>query len=128
MALLHSTLSSSLSGETGFDRLAVGFCSVVPVLTHALNEELHVLSRFVEQHTILSFLNEAYLGTVAQELESLMEKERETALRDNTTVTSKIKKYSARSWASSGKWLAYFSVKSILFYFFLPFFIYFVVL
>lgn len=101
MALLHSTLSSSLSGETGFDRLAVGFCSVVPVLTHALNEELHVLSRFVEQHTILSFLNEAYLGTVAQELESLMEKERETALRDNTTVTSKIKKYSARSWASS---------------------------
>ncbi|KAM9360075.1 uncharacterized protein KIAA0825 homolog [Symphorus nematophorus] len=100
MDLLLSSLSSSPGGETGFDRLAVGFRCVVPALTRALTEELHVLSRLAEPNTILGFLNTAYLSTVARELTSLMEREYETALRDNTTLSSKIKKYSARSRAT----------------------------
>lgn len=102
---LLSALSSNPGGETGFDRLAVGFRSVVPALTHALTDELQVLSRLLEPHTILAVLNAAYLSTVAQELASLMDKECATALRDNTTLSSKIKKYSARSRATVGKWL-----------------------
>ncbi|XP_068166726.1 uncharacterized protein KIAA0825 homolog isoform X2 [Antennarius striatus] len=97
---LLSALSSSPGGETGFDRLAVSFHSVVPVLTQALTDELHVLSRLTELHTLLAFLNTAYLSTVARELATLMEKEYETALRDNTTLGGKIKKYSARSRAT----------------------------
>ncbi|XP_040898479.1 uncharacterized protein KIAA0825 homolog [Toxotes jaculatrix] len=100
LAILHSTLSSSPSGETGFDRLAQGFRFVIPALTQALTEELQVLSRLAEPHTILGFINTAYLSTVARELASLVEKESETALRDNTTLSSKIKKYSARSRAT----------------------------
>ncbi|KAM7018093.1 uncharacterized protein KIAA0825 homolog [Tautogolabrus adspersus] len=100
MVLLLSALTSSPGGETGFDRLAVGFRSAVPALTQALTEELHVLSRLAEPHTILGFINAAYLSTVAQELASLMERECETALRDNTTLGRKIKKYSARSRAT----------------------------
>nr|XP_019949157.1 PREDICTED: uncharacterized protein KIAA0825 homolog [Paralichthys olivaceus] len=99
--ILHSTLSSSPGGEThGFDRLALGFHSAVPALTQALTEELQVLSRLTEPHTILGFLNAAYFGTVARELASLVERECEMALRDNTTISSKIKKYSARSRAT----------------------------
>ncbi|XP_034396586.1 uncharacterized protein KIAA0825 homolog isoform X2 [Cyclopterus lumpus] len=98
--LLLSALSSSPGGETGFDRLAKGFRHIVPALTQALTEELHVLSRLAEPHTILGFLNMAYLNNVARELASLMERECETALRDNTTLSSKIKKYSARSRAT----------------------------
>ncbi|XP_076585875.1 uncharacterized protein KIAA0825 homolog isoform X1 [Chaetodon auriga] len=94
---LLSALSSSPGGETGFDRLAVGFRSVVPALTQALTDELYVLSRLVEPPTILGFLNAAYLSTVARELASLMEREYETALRDNTLHSSKMRKYSARS-------------------------------
>ncbi len=104
--LLLSALSSSPGGETGFDRLAVCFRSVVPALTQALKEELYVLSRLAEPHTILGFTNAAYLSTVAQELASLMEKEREAALRDNTSLSGKIKKYSARSRATVGKRLS----------------------
>ncbi|KAK9522617.1 hypothetical protein VZT92_019067 [Zoarces viviparus] len=100
LVLLLSALSSSPGGETGFDRLAEGFRHVVPALTQALTEELHVLSTLAEPHTILGFLNVAYLNTVARELASLMERECETALRDNTTLSSKIKKYSARSRAT----------------------------
>lgn len=102
---LHSTLSSSLSGETGFDRLALAFRLVAPTLTEALTEELQILSRLAEPHTILCFLNASYLGTVAQELSSLLERECEMALRDNTTLSGKIKKYSARSRATVGKCL-----------------------
>ncbi|KAM8760635.1 uncharacterized protein KIAA0825 homolog isoform 2-T2 [Acanthopagrus schlegelii] len=98
--LLLSALSSSPGGETGFDRLAAGFHSAVPALTQALTDELHVLSRLAEPHTILGFLNTAYLSTVTHELASQMERECETALRDNTTLSSKIKKYSARSRAT----------------------------
>ncbi|XP_074526836.1 uncharacterized protein KIAA0825 homolog isoform X2 [Halichoeres trimaculatus] len=98
--LLLSAPSSSAGGETGFDRLAVGFRSAVSALTQALTEELHVLSQLAEPHTILSFINTAYLSTVAHELASMMDRECETALRDNTTLSSKIKKYSARSRAT----------------------------
>ncbi|XP_063753465.1 uncharacterized protein KIAA0825 homolog isoform X3 [Eleginops maclovinus] len=100
LALLHSNLSSSPGSEAGFDRLAEGFRSVVPALTQALTEEIHVLLRLAEPHTILGFLNAAYLSTVTRALASLMERESETALRDNTSLTSKIKKYSARSRAT----------------------------
>uniref|UniRef100_UPI0037E8A58D uncharacterized protein KIAA0825 homolog n=1 Tax=Semicossyphus pulcher TaxID=241346 RepID=UPI0037E8A58D len=100
LLLLLSAVSTSPGAETGFDRLAAGFRSVVPALTQALTEELHVLSRLAEPHTILGFINAAYLSTVARELASMMERECETALRDNTTLSSKIKKYSARSRAT----------------------------
>lgn len=100
---LLSALSSSPGGDTGFDRLAVGFRSVVPALTQALSDELNVLTRVMEPHTILGFLNAAYLSTVARELASLMERECETALRDNTTLGSKIRKYSAKSSSTVGK-------------------------
>lgn len=102
---LLSALSVSPGSETGFDRLAVGFRSVVPALTQALKDELNVLSRLAVQHTILAFLNAAYLNTVARELASLMKRECETALRDNTTLSNKIKKFSARSRATVGKLL-----------------------
>ncbi|XP_023256729.1 uncharacterized protein KIAA0825 homolog [Seriola lalandi dorsalis] len=98
--ILHSTMSSSPSGETGFDRLAQGFRFVIPALTQALTEELQVLSRLAEPHTILGFLNAAYLSTVARELASLVDRECEMALRDNTSLSGKIKKYSARSRAT----------------------------
>ncbi|XP_060927572.1 uncharacterized protein KIAA0825 homolog [Limanda limanda] len=99
--ILHSTLSSSPGGEThGFDRLALGFHSAIPALTQALTEELQVLSRLTEPHTVLGFLNAAYFGTVARELASLVERECEMALRDNSTISGKIKKYSARSRAT----------------------------
>ncbi|CAK6950129.1 uncharacterized protein KIAA0825 homolog [Scomber scombrus] len=100
LVLLHSAMSSSPGAETGFDRLTMGFRSVVPALTQALTEDLHVLPRLAEPHTILGFLNAAYLSTVARELASLVERESETALRDNTTLSNKIKKYSARSRAT----------------------------
>uniref|UniRef100_A0AAQ6IIW2 Uncharacterized protein n=1 Tax=Anabas testudineus TaxID=64144 RepID=A0AAQ6IIW2_ANATE len=100
LVIMHSALSCSPGGETGFDRLALGFRSVVPALFQALREELYVLSRLAEPHTVLGFLNAAYLSTVARELTSLVEGECETALRGNTTLSSKIKKYSARSRAT----------------------------
>ncbi|KAM4577001.1 uncharacterized protein KIAA0825 homolog isoform 1-T1 [Odontesthes bonariensis] len=100
VSVLHSSLCTSPGGETGFDRLAMSFCNAVPHLTQALTEELQVLSRLTEPHTILGFVNVAYLGTVAQELASQMEKGCETAQRDNTALSSKIKRYSARSRAT----------------------------
>lgn len=100
---LLSTLSSSPGGETGFDRLVAGLRSVLPALTQALTDELNVLVRVTEAHAVLSFLNAAYLGTIAQELTSLMERECEAALRDNTTLGSKIRKNSAKSNSTAGK-------------------------
>ncbi|TNN40184.1 hypothetical protein EYF80_049645 [Liparis tanakae] len=98
--LLLSALSSSPGGESGFDGLAEGFRLAVPALTRALTEELRVLSRLAEPQAVLGFLNKAYLDSVARELASLMERECEAALRDNTTLSGKIKKYSARSRAT----------------------------
>lgn len=100
---LLSTLGSSPGGETGFDRLVAGFRSVVPALTQALTDELNVLVRVTTAHGVLAFLNAAYLGTIAQELTSLMERECEAALRDNTTLGSKIRKNSAKSNSTPGK-------------------------
>uniref|UniRef100_A0A3B4AIS6 KIAA0825 n=1 Tax=Periophthalmus magnuspinnatus TaxID=409849 RepID=A0A3B4AIS6_9GOBI len=76
--------------------LTVGFRSVVPLLSQALKEEIHVLSHLVDQHSILGFLSAAYLDTVARELASLMERECEAARRDNTAVTSKNRKSSVQ--------------------------------
>lgn len=99
---LLSTLSSSPGGETGFDRLVAGFRSVVPALTQDLTDELNVLVRVTEAPAVLGFLSAAYLSTIAQELTSLMERECETALRDNTTLGSKIRKNSAKSNSTAG--------------------------
>lgn len=101
---LLSALSTGPGCETGFDKLAAGFHSVVPVLTQALIDEINVLSRLVESHTILAFLSAAYLSPVAQELTSLMERECEMALRDNTS-SYKVKKYSTKCQATVGRWL-----------------------
>lgn len=101
---LLSALSTSPGGETGFDKLAAGFHSVVPVLTQALIDELNVLSGLAEPHAVLGFLSAAYLSTIAQELTSLMEKECEMALRDNTS-SYKVKKYSAKCHATVGRYL-----------------------
>lgn len=101
---LLSALSTSPGAETGFDKLAAGFHSVIPVLTQALTDELNVLSRLAEPRTVLGFLSASYLSTVAQELTSLMEKECEMALRDNTS-SYKIKKYSAKCHATVGRCL-----------------------
>lgn len=99
---LLSALCTSPGCETGFDKLVAGFHCAVPVLTRALTDELHVLSGLVEARTIVGFLSAAYLSAVAQELTSLMEKECEMALRDNTS-SSKVKKYSAKSPAAVGR-------------------------
>uniref|UniRef100_A0A3P8NX92 KIAA0825 n=1 Tax=Astatotilapia calliptera TaxID=8154 RepID=A0A3P8NX92_ASTCA len=72
LGIVHSTLSTSQIGETGL----------------------------AEPHTILGFINEAYLNTVATEFASLMERECETAHRDNTAPSVKTKKYSVKSRAT----------------------------
>ncbi|XP_061673922.1 uncharacterized protein KIAA0825 homolog isoform X2 [Syngnathoides biaculeatus] len=100
LALLHSAMCSSPAGITGFDRVSMAFRSGIPALTQALTEDLHVLPRVVEPHAILGFLNGSYLRPVAGELSSLMERESETALRDNTMPGSKIKRYSSKSRAT----------------------------
>lgn len=99
---LLSALTTGPCCETGFDKLAAGFHCAVPILTQALTEELNVLSSLAEPHTVLGFLGAAYLSTVAQELTSLMEKECEMALRDNTSST-KVKKYPAKFQATVGR-------------------------
>ncbi|XP_076010214.1 uncharacterized protein KIAA0825 homolog isoform X2 [Genypterus blacodes] len=100
LVLLHSALSSGPGSEISFNRLAASFRSVVPALIQALREDLHVLSGLAEPHSILGFINVVYLGAVVRELASTIEKECEMAQRDNSTVSSKIKKYSARSRAT----------------------------
>ncbi|XP_049618135.1 uncharacterized protein KIAA0825 homolog isoform X1 [Syngnathus scovelli] len=97
LALLHSAMSSSPAGVTGFDRVTAAFRSVVPALTQALTEDLRVLPRIVEPHAILGFLNASYLRPVASELSSLLERECDTALRDNTMLGSKIKRSKSRA-------------------------------
>ncbi|XP_054629788.1 uncharacterized protein KIAA0825 homolog isoform X2 [Dunckerocampus dactyliophorus] len=100
LALLHSAMCSSPPGVTGFDRVTMAFHSVTPALTQALTEDLHVLPKVAEPHAILVFLNAAYLRPVAAELSFLMERDCKTALRDNTMLSSKIKKYSSKSRAT----------------------------
>ncbi|XP_017283396.3 uncharacterized protein KIAA0825 homolog isoform X2 [Kryptolebias marmoratus] len=98
--VLHSSLCSSPGGDTGFDRVATSFCSALPHLTQAIREELQVLSSLTEPHALLGFLNVAYFSAVAQELTLQMERECETVQRDNTVLSSKLKKYSAKSRAT----------------------------
>uniref|UniRef100_A0A3B3X923 KIAA0825 n=1 Tax=Poecilia mexicana TaxID=48701 RepID=A0A3B3X923_9TELE len=100
LSILHSSMSSSPGGESGFDRLTTGFCNVVQHVTQALTEELQVLSRVVEPEVVLGFLNVAYFGAIAQEMTSQMEREFETAQRDNTALSGKTKKYSVMSRAT----------------------------
>ncbi|XP_017159060.1 uncharacterized protein KIAA0825-like isoform X2 [Poecilia reticulata] len=100
LSILHSSMSSSPGGESGFDRLTTGFCNVVQHVTQALTEELQVLSRVVEPEVVLGFLNVAYFGAITQEMTSQMEREFETAQRDNTALSGKTKKYSVMSRAT----------------------------
>uniref|UniRef100_A0A673WB82 KIAA0825 n=1 Tax=Salmo trutta TaxID=8032 RepID=A0A673WB82_SALTR len=102
LSLLHSALASSPGGkETGFDRLALGLRAAAPALCSALREELLVLNGVAKPHTILGFLNAAYLNTVSQELGAMMEREFENALKDNTTLSGgKGRKSSARTKAT----------------------------
>ncbi|XP_031686286.1 uncharacterized protein KIAA0825 homolog [Oncorhynchus kisutch] len=102
LSLLHSALASSPGGkETGFDRLALGLRAAAPALCSALREELQVLNGVAKPHTILGFLNAAYLNTVSQELGAMMERECENALKDNTTLSGgKGRKSSARTKAT----------------------------
>lgn len=113
LALLHYAMSSSPANVTGFDRVTVAFRSVLPALTQALTEDLHILPRVVEQDAILGFLNASYLRPLASELTSLMERECETALRDNTMPGSKIKRYSCKSRATVGKYFFYSSFDGV---------------
>ncbi|XP_028312858.1 uncharacterized protein KIAA0825 homolog isoform X3 [Gouania willdenowi] len=98
--ILHSSLSCNSGGETGFDGLTMGVSNVVSVLLQATAKELQVLSRLLEPQAILSFLNAAFFNTLTQEVIFLMEKKSETAQRDNTGLSSRIKKYSAKSRAT----------------------------
>ncbi|XP_057686985.1 uncharacterized protein KIAA0825 homolog isoform X1 [Corythoichthys intestinalis] len=100
LALLHSAMCSCRPGISGFDRVTIAFRSVIPTLIRALKEDLHVLPRVFEPHIILGFLNASYLRPMAGELSSLMERECETALRDNTVLSSRIKRYSSKSRAT----------------------------
>lgn len=89
LSVLRSCQRCSPGGEKGFDRLTLGFQTASPTLCSMLREEIQVLNGIAEPHNILAFLNHVYLNTVAQELGVLMEKEIETALKDNTTHSSK---------------------------------------
>ncbi|XP_034152494.1 uncharacterized protein KIAA0825 homolog isoform X2 [Esox lucius] len=96
LSLLHSALGSG-PGATGFDRLALGVGAAAPALCSAIREELHVLNGVADPHTILGFLNAAYLDTVSRELAAMMGRECESALKDNTMLSSsKGRRISAR--------------------------------
>ena len=100
---LRAALAPAPGGATGFSRLEEGLRRAAPPLTRALGEELHVLNGVAEPHAILGFLNAAYLGTLARELEVVMEREWETALQENTAPRSKARRISARAKASVGQ-------------------------
>ncbi|XP_077456316.1 uncharacterized protein KIAA0825 homolog isoform X1 [Stigmatopora argus] len=100
LALLHSAMCSNPPGISSFDRVTMAFRSVIPTLTQTLREDLQALPSVFEPNVILAFLNASYLRPVATELSSLMDKECETALRDNTIISSRMKKYSSKSRAT----------------------------
>ncbi|XP_051539016.1 uncharacterized protein KIAA0825-like [Myxocyprinus asiaticus] len=89
LSVLRNSQGCSPGGDKGFDRLALSFQTASPTLSCMLSQEIQVLNGVAEPHNILAFLNRVYLSTVAQELGVLMEKEIETALKDNTTHGSK---------------------------------------
>ncbi|KAJ8006140.1 hypothetical protein DPEC_G00125150 [Dallia pectoralis] len=88
LSLLHTSMASSPGAATGFDRLVLGLSNMAPALCAAITEELHVLNGVADPHTILGFLNTAYLDTVSRELAAMMGKECENALKDNTMLSS----------------------------------------
>ncbi|XP_026787076.3 uncharacterized protein KIAA0825 homolog isoform X1 [Pangasianodon hypophthalmus] len=89
LGLLRKNQPCCPDGETSFQRLAVVFQAVCPAFCAMLGEDIHVLNGIVEPHCILSFMNQAYLWTLAQELGLLMEKEMEVVLKDNSTQGGK---------------------------------------
>ncbi|MCJ8746813.1 hypothetical protein PDJAM_G00146070 [Pangasius djambal] len=89
LGLLRKNQTCCSDGESGFRRLAVVFQAVCPAFCAMLGEDIHILNGIVEPHCILSFVNQAYLWTLAQELGLLMEKEMEVVLKDNSTQGGK---------------------------------------
>ncbi|XP_017546621.2 uncharacterized protein KIAA0825 homolog isoform X3 [Pygocentrus nattereri] len=96
LGLLRSTQTCSPGGERGFDRLALGFQTASPSFCAMLSEEIHILNGIAEPHSILTFLNQAYLSTLAQELSILMAREVEAVLKDNTARGGKTGKSSSK--------------------------------
>uniref|UniRef100_A0A671KD88 KIAA0825 n=1 Tax=Sinocyclocheilus anshuiensis TaxID=1608454 RepID=A0A671KD88_9TELE len=96
LSVLRNCQSCIPGGEKGFDRLTLGFQTASPTLCSMLQEEIHVLNGVAEPHNIIAFLNHVYLNTVAQELGVLMDKEIETALKDNTMHSMKGGKMSSK--------------------------------
>ena len=105
MSLLHAGLSSSPAGDTGFDRVSSAFGAARPALMAAVSEELQVLGGVTESlHSVLAFLGAAYLAPLARELAAMLEREAETAGKENTTLSGRILLYSAKSRATVGGW------------------------
>uniref|UniRef100_A0AAR2L095 KIAA0825 n=1 Tax=Pygocentrus nattereri TaxID=42514 RepID=A0AAR2L095_PYGNA len=103
LGLLRSTQTCSPGGERGFDRLALGFQTASPSFCAMLSEEIHILNGIAEPHSILTFLNQAYLSTLAQELSILMAREVEAVLKDNTARGGKTGKSSSKKSAVERK-------------------------
>ncbi|XP_053509961.1 uncharacterized protein KIAA0825 homolog isoform X2 [Ictalurus furcatus] len=89
LGLLRKNQTCCPDGESGFQKLGVAFQAVCPAFCAMLAEDIHVLNGIVEPHCILSFVNQAYLWTLAQELGLLMEKEIEVMLKENSTQGGK---------------------------------------
>ncbi|KAI4900758.1 hypothetical protein NFI96_031996, partial [Prochilodus magdalenae] len=111
LSLLRSTQTCSPGGERGFDRLTQGFQTVSPAFCAMLSKEIHVLNGIAEPHSILTFLNQAYLSTLTQELSFLMEREVEAALKDNTAHSGKTGRSSNKKSA-----VGQFALHTLLFY------------
>ncbi|CAL8248755.1 unnamed protein product [Merluccius merluccius] len=101
LSVLRADQSLYAAGDTGFDRVASAFRAARPALIQAVREELHVLGRVTEtHHAVVGFLDAAYLAPLARQLASMMEKESERALKDNTALRGRIRRYSAKSRAT----------------------------
>ncbi|CAL8346834.1 unnamed protein product [Lota lota] len=101
LSVLRAGLSSCPAGETGFDRVSSAFSAARPALIQAVSEELQALGRITETlHTVMAFLDAAYLAPLARELASMMASESETAVKHNTTLSGRILRYSAKSRAT----------------------------
>ncbi|KAJ3603758.1 hypothetical protein NHX12_028499 [Muraenolepis orangiensis] len=89
------------AGVTGFDRVSSAVRRARPTLLRAAREELHALGGMTESwRAAAGFLGAAYLTPLARELTSMMEKECEAALKDNATLSGRIRRYSAKSRAT----------------------------
>uniref|UniRef100_A0A8B9HVI7 KIAA0825 n=1 Tax=Astyanax mexicanus TaxID=7994 RepID=A0A8B9HVI7_ASTMX len=111
LGLLRSTQTCSPGGERGFNRLALGFQDISPAFCTMLSEEIHVLNGVAEPHSILAFLNQAYLSTLTQELSALMEREVEAMQKDNTAPGAKVgkgsnKKSAVEAWLRERLWVS----------------------